>query len=580
MSRLVNEWEQFFDANGQPLASGLIDFYESGSNVVRKTTYADVDQTIPNPNPLVLNGDGRCPNVFGSGTYRAVLRTSAGVQLVSRDPVGGDSTLPFGSDWSSSLIYDVSDVAREGTNYYISQVNNNLNIRPVTDDGTNWQLAYIKYSDVSGRQTVTDYTALRGLSAIINQLIDGEVITVTDTGICGDFVLRNVVSHGLSDDAQDIIVIDSDWYAERIIERTLLANSVANGDFYIDSGSANAYVLSVVSPNGDPDVYSDGMTVRFFANNANAGASTVNVAGLGVKDLKDNEGNALLGGELVAGEIVRAYYDLSNDEFRLIPQLTQSSRVELKSGRKNAIINGNFSINQRGVSGTVVLAAGEYGHDRFRGGSAGCTYTFATSNNVTTVTITAGTLEQEVEGLNLLSGNYVLSWAGTSQGQIDGGGFGSTGVSATLAGGTNAVIEFNTGALSLVQLEKGSYATDFEQRPVGEELALCQRYFEIVSMERHLHLYDASGSVFRGDRQPFKVEKRAQPSLSIRSGTCSYSIPGSYSVSAFSNTGLTYLANTYGWSTNHNRQAGGTTPSQGAVYHQEAVVLVNADAEL
>ncbi|MFN5350882.1 MAG: hypothetical protein ACK5A0_15345, partial [Polaromonas sp.] len=62
------------------------------------------------------------------------------------------------------------------------------------------------------------------------------------------------------------------------------------------------------------------------------------------------------------------------------------------SGFKNRIINGQLNINQRGVSGTVTLAAGAYGHDRFKAGASGCTYTFATSANVTTLTITAGTL--------------------------------------------------------------------------------------------------------------------------------------------------------------------------------------------
>jgi len=78
-------------------------------------------------------------------------------------------------------------------------------------------------------------------------------------------------------------------------------------------------------------------------------------------------------------------------------------------GVKNAIINGNFQINQRGVSGTVTLAAGAYGHDRFKAGASGCTYTFATSNNVTTLTISAGSLIQVVEGLNLYTDTYTLS---------------------------------------------------------------------------------------------------------------------------------------------------------------------------
>ena len=145
-------------------------------------------------------------------------------------------------------------------------------------------------------------------------------------------------------------------------------------------------------------------------------------------------------------------------------------------GAKNAIINGNFGINQRGVSGTVTLSAGAYGHDRWKAGASGCTYTFATSENVTTLTISSGSLIQVIEGLNLNSGTYTLSWTGTAQGKIGAGSYAGSGVTGTATGGTNLNIEFGTGTVSLVQFEPGSVATPFERRPYGTELVLCQRY--------------------------------------------------------------------------------------------------------
>jgi hypothetical protein len=108
-------------------------------------------------------------------------------------------------------------------------------------------------------------------------------------------------------------------------------------------------------------------------------------------------------------------------------------------GFKNRLINAQLNINQRGVSGTVTLAAGAYGHDRFKGGASGCTYTFATSNNVTTLTISAGSLIQVIEGLNLESGTYVLSWSGTAQGKIGAGSFSATGVTGSITGGTEPI---------------------------------------------------------------------------------------------------------------------------------------------
>lgn len=179
------------------------------------------------------------------------------------------------------------------------------------------------------------------------------------------------------------------------------------------------------------------------------------------------------------------------------------------AGTRNKIINGNFGVNQRAVSGTVVLTAGQYGHDRFKAGASGCIYTFATSANVTTLTISAGSLVQVIEDVNLFSGSVVLSWAGTAQGKIGGGSYGVSGVLGTATGGTNMSVEFGTGTLSKVQLEYGVTPSVFEQRPYGLELALCQRYAQIV--------YGGyGGSAIVGNNQScavaFPVPMRAAPS--------------------------------------------------------------------
>lgn len=146
---------------------------------------------------------------------------------------------------------------------------------------------------------------------------------------------------------------------------------------------------------------------------------------------------------------------------------------------RNRLINGNFQINQEEKSGTVTLAAGEYGHDMWKGGASGCTYTFATSEGITIVTITAGSLIQVIEGRLLQTGTFILGWNGTSQGKIGAGSYSASGVTASVTGGANLNIEFNTGTLSLPQFEPGTIRTIFEHRL--DELTLCQYYFFRVS---------------------------------------------------------------------------------------------------
>jgi len=73
----------------------------------------------------------------------------------------------------------------------------------------------------------------------------------------------------------------------------------------------------------------------------------------------------------------------------------------------------------------------------------------------------------------------------------------------------------NVFAITGVQLEAGSTASPFEYRSYGTELALCQRYFELVSqfVGKATSATQAEGTI------TFMVQKRAAPSLSVVNGT-------------------------------------------------------------
>ncbi|WP_211485546.1 hypothetical protein [Achromobacter ruhlandii] len=156
---------------------------------------------------------------------------------------------------------------------------------------------------------------------------------------------------------------------------------------------------------------------------------------------------------------------------------SQIQIVAIPGGSRNKLINALFSINQRGASGTVTLPAGGYGHDRFKAGAGGCTYTFSTSGGVTTLNITAGTLMQVVGGGAIIAGPHVLSWVGTATGRINSGVYQASPVRATLAGGADVTVEFGAGSLSRPQFESGDVANLFEVRPVADELALARWYW-------------------------------------------------------------------------------------------------------
>ena len=226
-------------------------------------------------------------------------------------------------------------------------------------------------------------------------------------------------------------------------------------------------------------------------------------------------------------------------------------------GFRNKIINGDFRINQRGYTSGSNLASGAYGFDRWKSNYTNTTLTFTSAPQGQTVTINVGgSVRQIIERANMPAGTYVLSWTGTAIGSVfNSGATAPVGVLSplvvTLDGSADVVVEFGpagagTATLGNVQLEAGSVASAFERRPIGTELALCQRYYEkstsldILVTANHSGfpsvVQNVTGYPVNGQSdgwglppQPFLVEKRTPPAMifynpdgSVGTGTCVY----------------------------------------------------------
>lgn len=76
---------QAFDDDGDPLSGGLLHTLIAGGPT-NKVTYSDPGLTTPNANPVVLDSRGEAA-IFGSGTYKLILKTSGGVTLWTQDDV-------------------------------------------------------------------------------------------------------------------------------------------------------------------------------------------------------------------------------------------------------------------------------------------------------------------------------------------------------------------------------------------------------------------------------------------------------------------------------------------------------------
>lgn len=94
------------------------------------------------------------------------------------------------------------------------------------------------------------------------------------------------------------------------------ANAQAGaGQFAYTSGSANTYsamFLPVAS------ALADGMEIRLNINISNTGPSTINVNGIGARTILGQAGQALQGGELLAGYAATLRYSVSNATWRIV----------------------------------------------------------------------------------------------------------------------------------------------------------------------------------------------------------------------------------------------------------------------
>ena len=267
------------------------------------------------------------------------------------------------------------------------------------------------------------------------------------------------------------------------------------------------------------------------------------------------------------------------------------------AGLRNRVINGNFYADQRnaGASQTITAAAAlAYTVDRF--------YAYCTGANVTgqrvagtapnaylyrftgAASVTKIGFAQRIENLNCqdLAGNTAtlsvdlsnsllttVTWtawyantantfgtlASPTRTLISTGTFTvtstltryNTNITIPAEATTGIEIELSVGAqtsgtwnIGNIQLEFGSVATPFEQRPIGLELTLCQRYFESGNFK--VTTYGSSSQAFS---IKFVMTKRiAPPTLTINSISYTNASSGSASGATTDKFDLGWLVTT------------------------------------
>ncbi len=196
------------------------------------------------------------------------------------------------------------------------------------------------------------------------------------------------------------------------------------------------------------------------------------------------------------------------------------SAARALSPDRNRIINGQGRINQRAyVSGTATIAANTYTLDRWRVVVAGQSLTFTGGDPRRTMTAPAGGCEQVIEGANIEGGTYVINWTGTANCRVDGV-TRAKGETFTLAYGSDTTVRFLNGTFTDVQLELGTFPSEFERLPISDELARCQRYYFADTVDSANARLEASAGTLRFQRRmTFPVTMRVAPTTSFTTPT-------------------------------------------------------------
>jgi len=258
----------------------------------------------------------------------------------------------------------------------------------------------------------------------------------------------------------------------------------------------------------------------------------------------------------------------------------QEQRNLIGAGRKNLIINGGFDVWQRGTSFTT-----SYFADRFSGNHSGHTTTKSTDvptgkgfeNSAQFVGSGSDPyFFQIVEGSATIAGKEATFsfWikGGLGQCYIFDGGY--TAVESTLietigawtrrsithafaTGSYNPLLRIglpintsNTCHTTGWQLELGSFATPFEHRSYGEELALCQRYYEQLGFASTYVAFGVGAGKTSTHMQvvvPYRVQKRGTPSIAFEG---SVNQIGGYDSSFHPATAISIQAHGFGFSGN------------------------------
>lgn len=195
------------------------------------------------------------------------------------------------------------------------------------------EIDFVPFAAAAGANVLTqaEYLALAALgpgfssgeaySAQVNKVLrQASIMAAVLANVISDVTGQNAIDDGTTTD----------------LIANLAKAILMGGGLGVDSGAVNAYIVTLPIA---PLSLQAGMVLRFAAANANTGASTINVNGLGAVALVGQAGLPLQGGEVAAGESAAIY---NGTEFVLLWSAGGKKQTAAATGSNQAVSLGQL----------------------------------------------------------------------------------------------------------------------------------------------------------------------------------------------------------------------------------------------
>ncbi len=276
-----------------------------------------------------------------------------------------------------------------------------------------------------------------------------------------------------------------------------VSSFVQDYNLYTTTGSANSYILTTGS---SLSFLEDGFFVDVKFNVANTGASTINIDGLGIKQILKQGNLNLVSGDLDTVKIYRLIYDGTNFQIQSSSLPNTLSFTTIQSTNviaQNVQATGSAGVDIKNNSGTSVLLLGA-------GGGTGATLAgqlntggSIVQNNSTSITNT----RQRLSSIGGVFASDVYSAWNTSSVFVNYGGFG--------VNLTNGTAGSHAGQAEIYAAISGSYTTvmTFGATITANRVISAVAGLIGLSTANQSYSNGVAGSVAHGlGRRPFMVQ--------------------------------------------------------------------------